>query len=120
MLILKSKMFHLKRLLFSIAVLFIFSLSGSKNLAAKSTPVASLRFVAQERVIYKNNSLYLQNFSGTGTVEIFTIIGKKVATFGLQGLNQAQFQVNLKSQNLYIVRVATAVGKIHTFKLLTP
>lgn len=120
MLILKSKMFHLKRLLFSIAVLFIFSLSGSKSLAAKSTSVASLRFVAQERVIYKNNSLYLQNFSGTGTVEIFTIIGKKVATFGLQGLNQAQFQVNLKSQNLYIVRVATAVGKIHTFKLLAP
>ena len=44
-------MFRLERLLFSIAVLFQFFPSWSKSLAAKSTPVASLRFVAQERVM---------------------------------------------------------------------
>tara|TARA_Y100000992_G_C21149763_1_gene435616 strand:+ start:85 stop:444 length:360 start_codon:yes stop_codon:yes gene_type:complete len=69
-------------------------------------------------VFYKDGEIILKGFLGVGNVYIFTIIGNpiyKIENTNLDGLN---LRVNLKSNNLYIVRVQKN-NSIKTFKILT-
>jgi hypothetical protein len=99
-------------------VLSTFFLNGSPLLASNPTASSIVFNVAQQKVVYKNSSLYLYNFNGLGTVEVYTIIGKKVAEFKNQTLDTAQFPLSLKDQNLYIIRVITNEGEVFTVKIL--
>lgn len=110
----------MKQLVLSTVSTIIFSFTGSTPLATNTKHESSVSATAVKQVVYKNSSLYLHNFEGTGAVEIYTIIGNKVAEFQQQNLYQAQYPVALQSANLYIVRVITTAGKIFTFKILVP
>jgi hypothetical protein len=110
----------LKQLVLSTFSIFIFSFTGSTLLAANTKFESTVSTPTVKQVVYKNSSLYLHNFQGTGTVEIYTIIGNKVAEFQQKDLYKAQYSVMLQSGNLYIVRVITSAGKIFTFKVLVP
>lgn len=110
----------MKQLVLSTFSIFIFSFVGSTPLAANTKLESTVPTPTENQVVYKNSSLYLHNFEGTGTVEVYTIIGNKVAEFQQQDLYKAQYAVTLQSGNLYIVRVITSAGKIFTFKVLVP
>lgn len=72
-----------------------------------------------KNVTYKNGNFYLYGFSGTGKIEIYSIIGNKIKTISAQNLADYKFTLQLDSRNMYIVRVIT-LNEIKTFKIIAP
>ena len=70
-----------------------------------------------KNVSYNNGNIYLNGFSGPGSIEIYSIIGNKISTFEIQNLNVLKISFPLKSGNMYIIRVVT-VKKAETFKIV--
>ena len=72
-----------------------------------------------KNITYKNGNFYLYGFSGTGKIEIYSIIGNKMKTISAQNLSDYKFTLQLDSRKMYIVRVITS-NEIKTFKIITP
>jgi len=69
------------------------------------------------KAAYMNEELYVTGFSGSGTIEIYSIIGNKINEIKVQDLQDFKMSVPLEKGNMYIIRVLTT-EKIHTLKII--
>ncbi|MFL2599800.1 MAG: hypothetical protein ACJ0P1_04500 [Flavobacteriaceae bacterium] len=69
-------------------------------------------------IFYNDGKITLKGFYGIGNVYIYTIIGNPVHKTENTNLKDLNIRVNLKSKNLYIVRIQKN-NSIKTFKILT-
>ena len=54
-----------------------------------------------------NEELYVTGFSGSGTIEIYSIIGNKINEIKVKDLQDFKMSVPLEKGNMYIIRVLT-------------
>ena len=69
-------------------------------------------------IFYNDGKIKLKGFLGIGNVYIFTIIGNPIFKIEKTNLKDLNLRVNLKSKNLYIIRIQKN-NSIKTFKILT-
>ena len=69
-------------------------------------------------IFYNDGKITLKGFLGIGNVYIFTIIGNPIFKIENANLKDLNLRVNLKSKNLYIIRIQKN-NSIKTFKILT-
>ena len=101
-------------------LLFIFFLSFSRAYSAHKKPLSSnLSSVFQETksVFYKLGTLSIKGFFGKGSVQIYSIIGNKISDTKVQDLSEFNLQINLRKNNMYIIRVFSN-SDIKTFKII--
>jgi len=55
---------------------------------------------------------------GAGKIEIFSIIGNKIAQYEISDLTSAKVSVNLNLGHMYIIRVRYQGNIVKTFKIL--
>lgn len=98
-------------------LLFLSPLLGARHLPAKNNQNLVFVFQSKPQIVYQNNRLVVEGLQGLGRVEVYTLIGNKVADFDRVDLRNAALQLTLIPNNLYIVRVLHDDGRVHTFKL---
>ena len=69
-------------------------------------------------VSYDNGNIYLNGFSGSGSIEIYSIIGNKISEISVKELSNFSFMVQLDSRKMYIIRVVS-INDVKTFKIIT-
>ena len=105
-----------KKIFFFILLLNIQFASAADILAFNIT---TFKTATQEEksVFYNNGNLHIKGFKGQGLIEIYSIIGNKIADLRVQQLDDFQIQYPLKQGNMYIIRLQTKVDII-TFKVV--
>ena len=83
-----------------------------------TTLVSSYSPTTIVNLIYKNGRLSIKGLTGVGTIQIYSIIGNKVAVFNQVDLYDFQRDIALEPKTMFIVRIETA-GEIKTYKLVT-
>ena len=96
----------------------LFFLLTANISVAKVSSLPPTSAVQKTTVIYKNNFLFIQGLIGKGKVEVYSIIGNKVAQHNVVDLSDAKVPVYLEAGNMYIVRVHYQENIIKTFKIL--
>ena len=72
----------------------------------------------EKNVSYNNGNIYLNGFSGSGSIEIYSIIGNKISEISVKELSNFSFMVQLDSRKMYIIRVIS-INDVKTFKIIT-
>ena len=72
----------------------------------------------EKNVSYNNGNIYLNGFSGSGSIEIYSIIGNKISEINVKQLSDFSFMIQLDSRNMYIIRVISE-NDVKTFKIIT-
>ena len=71
-----------------------------------------------QKVFYKNGTLYINGFEGSGIISVYSIIGNKVFSQDFSDLNSTrQLPINLKSGSMFIIQIHFD-NKIKTFKII--
>ncbi len=71
------------------------------------------------KVFYKKNILFINGLNETATIEIFNMLGKKVASFhNIQVKENFSKSISLAKNNIFIVSVRTE-NFTKTFKIVT-
>lgn len=71
------------------------------------------------QVFYQNNTLYIKGYKGNANVDVFNMLGKKVASYqNLELTNAFTKAVTLPKNNIFIVSVQTDSFK-KSFKIVT-
>lgn len=100
--------------------LFLISLSiTTVNANQNSSPKISTGFQQAPKVAYQDQQLHLLGVEGSGTIEIYSIIGNKIKEIKVQELDNFKTYLELDSGNMYIIRVRVS-NKVHTLKIVTP
>jgi hypothetical protein len=97
-------------------ILLIFSLT---SIRANHSPSLKTYCFLQEspKVAYDKQELRLSGLSGSGIIEIYSLIGNKIKEIRAQELYKFKSYLNLESGNMYIIRIITS-DKIHTLKII--
>ena len=104
--------------------LLLFILLITINIASATTLLCSniTTFIpviqTDKNVSYNNGKIYLNGFSGSGSIEIYSIIGNKIKEISVTELSDFNFMVQLGSRNMYIIRVLS-LNEVKTFKIIT-
>ncbi len=101
-------------------LLFIFFLSFPRAYSAHKNPSSlNLSSVFQETksIFYKLGNLSIKGFFGKGSVQIYSIIGNKISDTKVQDLSEFNLQIDLRKNNMYIIRVLSN-SDIKTFKII--
>tara|TARA_B100001250_G_scaffold61057_1_gene47694 strand:+ start:497 stop:820 length:324 start_codon:yes stop_codon:yes gene_type:complete len=101
-------------------LLFILLISFSRaSLAHNNFLSPNLNPVFQESksIFYKLGILSLRGFFGKGSVQIYSIIGNKISDIETQELSGFNLQIDLRKNNMYIIRVLNN-SDIKTFKII--
>lgn len=101
---------------------FFFVLLTITFISLKATPTPSLNIAPHSmqespKAAYYEQQLHLTGFQGSGTIEIYSIIGNKIKEIKTQELQNFKTYLSLESGNMYILRV-TISGEIHTLKII--
>ena len=89
------------------------------SIAHKNIISSNLTSILQEKksIFYKLGTLSLKGFYGKGSVQIYSIIGNKISERKAQDLFEFNLQIDLRKNNMYVVRVINNSG-INTFKII--
>ena len=104
--------------------LLLFILLTSFNIASAKSPfdfnITTFIPLIQtvKSVSYNNGNIYLNGFSGPGSIEIYSIIGNKISEINVKELDNFNFMIQLESRNMYIIRVIS-LNEVKTFKIIT-
>ncbi|MBF12489.1 MAG: hypothetical protein CMC63_09965 [Flavobacteriaceae bacterium] len=71
----------------------------------------------QKNVSYNNGSIFLKGFDGPGSIEVYSIIGNKITEVNTQNLYSFQFEIELETGNMYIIRIVS-LREVNTFKIV--
>ena len=71
-----------------------------------------------KNVSYNSGNIYLNGFSGSGSIEIYSIIGNKISEISVKELSNFNFMIQLDSRKMYIIRVIS-INDVKTFKIIT-
>ncbi|GLB52225.1 hypothetical protein NBRC110019_12640 [Neptunitalea chrysea] len=112
----------MKKFYVSILLLVLFT---SAKLSAASVSMAPSPFKLtslieeQIKVFYSNNSLHISGLNDNATIEIYNMLGKRVASYqNIRVTDNFSKNITLPSNNIFIVSVQTENFK-KTFKIVT-
>ena len=89
------------------------SFAHQKFFSSNLNPV----FQESKSIFYKLGVLSLRGFFGKGSVQIYSIIGNKISDIETQELSGFNLQIDLRKNNMYIIRVLNN-SDIKTFKII--
>ncbi|MDB9988793.1 T9SS type A sorting domain-containing protein [Flavobacteriaceae bacterium] len=88
---------------------------------SKSPPlISSASSISTQDIVklfYSNGQIQIDGLMGTGSIQIYSIIGNEIARFSNETLANFKKPVALESGNMYIVRIETETN-VKTYKLI--
>jgi len=101
-------------------LILIVLFSFSRLYAVNSSHFSNINIVENsiQKVFYKDGTLYIGGFKGSGIITIYSIIGNKIFSAEVPDLNSnSTLSVNLKTGNMFIIQIHSG-NKIKTFKII--
>ena len=95
-----------------------FSIASARHLSHSNITTFRPLLQTDKNVSYNNGNIYLNGFSGSGSIEIYSIIGTKISEITVKELSNFSFMVQLDSRKMYIIRVVS-INDVKTFKIIT-
>ena len=95
-----------------------FSIASASHLFHSNITTFRPLLQTDKNVSYYNGTIYLNGFSGAGSIEIYTIIGNKINEISVEELSNFSFMIQLDSRKMYIIRVIS-INDVKTFKIIT-
>ena len=74
--------------------------------------------VIEKKVYYQDGFLYIKGFKGSGKIEVFTLLGKKITEISSYSLSEFKYPFYLENKNMYIIRIITNEF-VETFKIIS-
>ena len=106
-------------------ILFLFILNSLYTFEKNNSPLISSNLfhfssIKNEKitVFYDSNILFIKGLNEFGNVYVYSIIGNPLYSFKNKYLENFSTPINLKPNNLFIVRIELKDG-IKTFKILS-
>ena len=106
-------------------ILFLFILNSLYTFEKSNSPLISSNLflsssIKNEKitVFYDSNTLFIKGLKEFGNVYVYSIIGNPLYGFKNKYLENFKTPINLKPNNLFIVRIELKDG-IKTFKILS-
>lgn len=106
-------------------ILFLFILNSLYTFEKSNSPLISSNLflsssIKNEKitVFYDSNTLFIKGLKEFGNVYVYSIIGNPLYGFKNKYLENFRTPINLKPNNLFIVRIELKDG-IKTFKILS-
>jgi hypothetical protein len=96
-----------------------FGIASASHLSHSNITTLRPLLQTDKNVSYNNGNIYLNGFSGSGSIEIYSIIGNKISEISAKELSNFSFMVQLDSRTMYIIRVIS-INDVKTFKIITP
>lgn len=88
--------------------------SNSPPLISSASSISTQDIV---KLFYSNGQIQIDGLMGTGSIQIYSIIGNEIARFSNEALANFKKPVALESGNMYIVRIETETN-VKTYKLI--
>jgi len=88
--------------------------SNSPPLISSASSISTQDIV---KLFYSNGQIQIDGLMGTGSIQIYSIIGNEIARFSNETLANFKKPVALESGNMYIVRIETETN-VKTYKLI--
>ncbi|MBT4904218.1 MAG: hypothetical protein HON57_03450 [Flavobacteriaceae bacterium] len=88
--------------------------SNSPPLISSASSISTQDIV---KLFYSNGQIQIDGLMGTGSIQIYSIIGNEIARFSNESLANFKKPVALESGNMYIVRIETETN-VKTYKLI--
>ena len=88
--------------------------SNSPPLISSASSISTQDIV---KLFYSNGQIQIDGLMGTGSIQIYSIIGNEIARFSNETLAKFKKPVALESGNMYIVRIETETN-VKTYKLI--
>lgn len=87
------------------------------NFRTNDENLSNDQFVAENDFLHyvNNHQLYLESSTSLSGIEIYNISGKRIVSQELTGSNNAQTDIQMLDQGIYIARLTTEAG-VHSFK----
>lgn len=102
-----------------VVFLFLFSAFNLLEAHYNSTPLFSQPFQTKPKAAYQNQQLVLTGLSGSGKLEVYSIIGNKIKEINIQELDNLKLYLELDAKKMYVLRI-TSLTDIYTFKIIAP
>ena len=102
-----------------VVFLFLFSAFNLLEAHYNSTPLFSQAFQIKPKAAYQNQQLVLTGLSGSGKLEVYTIIGNKIKEINIQELDNLKLYLELDAKKMYVLRITSSTD-IYTFKIIAP
>lgn len=90
-------------LFFITLILLHLPLEGQTTLPPNTTSLSQPDF----RLYLEAGSLHIKGIRGTGTIQIYSIIGNLIHLFEVQNFENFQIPVSLEDKQMYIIRIET-------------
>lgn len=67
----------------------------------------NINYKAQEneKIVYEDGQIKIIGFSGTGKIEVYTIIGNQISNIKVRELKSYIFNLEIPPSNIYILRI---------------
>ena len=88
--------------------------SNSPPLISSASSISTQDIV---KLFYSNGQIQIDGLMGTGSIQLYSIIGNEIARFSNETLPNFKKPVALESGNMYIVRIETETN-VKTYKLI--
>ena len=88
--------------------------SNSPPLISSASSISTQDIV---KLFYSNGQIQIDGLMGTGSIQIYSIIGNEIARFTNETLANFKKPIALESGNMYIVRIETETN-VKTYKLI--
>ncbi len=102
------------------SLLLILLLAFPKVYSYSSPVISSSSSISIQDIVklfYSNGQIQIDGLMGTGSIQIYSIIGNEIARFSNETLANFKKPVALESGNMYIVRIETETN-VKTYKLI--
>ena len=102
------------------SLLLILLLAFPKAYSNSSPLISSASFISSQGIVklfYSNGQIQIDGLMGTGSIQIYSIIGNEIARFTNETLANFIKPIALESGNMYIVRIETETN-VKTYKLI--
>jgi len=105
------------RTYYLLLILFLAFPKAHSNSSPVTTSANSISTQYIVKLFYSNGQIQIDGLMGTGSIQIYSIIGNEIARFSNETLANFKKPVALESGNMYIVRIETETN-VKTYKLI--
>ena len=101
--------------------LLLISLLAFSRAYSNYTPIiSSASSISSQDIVklfYSNGQIQIDGLMGTGSIQIYSIIGNEISRFTNETLANFKKSIALESGNMYIIRIETETN-VKTYKLI--
>ena len=110
----------LNRLKRFICVIFLIIPNCVLPVICYQNPIEKIKvaIVIEKKVYYQDGFLYIEGFKGSGKIEVYTLLGKKITEISSYSLSEFKYPFYLENNNMYIIRIITNEF-VETFKIIS-